>query len=134
MTNSVMQQSFASGELSPTLYARVDLAKYHTGVALARNMFVDYRGGLSNRPGTKFIGQCKSSTYARLIPFQFSTIQAYALEFGESYIRVIMNGGYVTDLTSNITGISQANPGVVTSAAHGFSNGDWVCIWLASAE
>lgn len=123
-----MQQSFASGELSPTLYARVDLAKYHTGVALSRNMFVDYRGGLSNRPGTKFIGQCKSSTYARLIPFQFSTVQAYALEFGEFYIRIIMNGGYVTDLTSNITGISQANPGVVTSAAHGFSNGDWIAL------
>lgn len=125
MPTSVIQPSFAAGELSPTLYARIDLAKYHTGVALARNMFVDYRGGLSNRPGTKFVGIARTNN-PRLIPFQFSTIQAYVLEFTEFAIRVIMNGAYVTEAAKTITGITQANPGVVTSAGHGFSAGDLV--------
>ena len=41
----VIQSSFNSGEWAPTLYARVDVAKYHSGAALLRNFFVDYRGG-----------------------------------------------------------------------------------------
>jgi hypothetical protein len=53
LTTNVIQGSFAAGELSPSLFAHVDLAKYHTGAALLRNFFVDYRGGVSNRPGTK---------------------------------------------------------------------------------
>jgi hypothetical protein len=34
---------------------------------------------------------------ARLIPFQFSTLQAYALLFGDYSMKVIMNGGFVID-------------------------------------
>lgn len=126
----LIQPSFASGELSPRLYSRVDLSKYHTGAALLSNMFVDYRGGVNNRPGTKFVGQGKGAygTKIRLIPFTFSTIQTYALEFGDLYMRVIKDGGYVTETAKNITGVTQANPAVVTSNAHGFSNGDWVFI------
>lgn len=128
MAQPIIQPSFAAGELSPSLYARVDLAKYHVGAARLLNFFVDYRGGASNRPGTQFIGQSKttSSNAPRLIPFQFSTIQTYALEFGDLYMRVIKDGGYVLETAKNVTGATQANPCVITSASHGFSNGDWV--------
>lgn len=129
MTTPVIQPSFASGELSPSLFARVDLAKFHIGAAKLRNFFVDYRGGVSNRPGTVYVGRCKySNRITRLIPFQFNQIQTYALEFGDFYMRVIMDGGYVLESTKAITGITQANPAVVTSAGHGYSNGDWVYI------
>lgn len=127
MVNSVIQPSFAAGELSPSTYGRVDLAKYHSGVALSRNFYVDYRGGLSSRFGTLFVGQCKdSSTANRLIPFTFSTVQTYALVFGNFSMRVVKNGAYVTEPSKAITGITQANPGVLAVAAHGFSNGDLV--------
>lgn len=129
MTMPVIQTSFGAGEIAPSLYGQVDLTKYHSGAALLRNFQVDYRGGAISRPGTQFIGQCKSSTQAvRLIPFQFSVLQNYALEFGNLYMRVIKNGGYVLETAKVITAISKANPGAFTSNAHGFSNGDWVNI------
>lgn len=138
MSATVFQSSFAAGELSPGLLARTDFQKYRSGVTLALNQYVDVRGGLSNRPGTSFVGRSKQTfsvttgncdgTAPRLIGFEFSTIQAYALEFGDQYMRVIMNGGYVLEAAKTITAITKANPGVVTSASHGFVAGDWVFI------
>lgn len=61
MTGPVIKQSFVKGELSPTLYSRTDLAAYQQGTALARNFYVDYRGGLSTRPGTMFVCRTKST-------------------------------------------------------------------------
>lgn len=127
MTQNVIQTSFAAGEVSPSLYARVDLSKYHVGLAYCRNFFVDVRGGATSRPGSMFVGQAyKSTTQVRLIPFQFSTQQTYALEFGDVYMRIISNGAYVLETAQSITAITDANPGVFTAAAHGYNNNDWV--------
>ena len=56
-TIPVIQPSFAAGELSPFLYGRVDLAKFHVGARTMLNFFVHPHGGASNRPGTRFIGE-----------------------------------------------------------------------------
>ena len=126
MSNNVMQHSFANGEVSPQIAARTDLTKYHTGAAYINNWHIDYRGGLMNRPGSKFVGFTKATGYQpKLARFQFSTLQGYILEIGHYYMRVIMNGGYVLESTKAITGYSA---GVVTCAAHGYSNGDLVYI------
>lgn len=92
---SVIQPSFASGELAPSLYARIDLARYQTGLKLCRNFYVMPYGGIKNRPGTKYIGSTKSNEKCRLIPFEFSDEQTYALVFGHLHMRVIKDGGYV---------------------------------------
>jgi hypothetical protein len=127
MGQPVILPSFGAGELAPSMYGRVDLAKYHVGAALLRNYFVDYRGGASSRTGTQFVGQVKDSTTPnRLIPFQFNTAQTYVLVFGNQSLRFVTNGGYVLENTTAITAITQANPGVVTAAGHGYSNGDLV--------
>lgn len=127
MSNNVIQTSLASGELSPNLYAHVDLAKYHTGVALARNFFVDYRGGLSTRPGNEFTCQARHPTKTiRLIPFQFSVIQDYVIEFGDLYARFIKDGAQILEASQTIASITNANPGVVQVAAHGYGTGNWV--------
>lgn len=132
MSNNVIQTSFAGGELSPTLYARVDLAKYHIGAARMLNFFVDYRGGASNRPGFEYVARVLDSTKAvRLIPFQFSVIQNYMLEFGNFTMRVIKDGALVLEAAKTLTAITQANPGVFTSNAHGFSNGDQLYFLVA---
>ncbi len=129
MGTPVIQTSFAAGEVSPTLYGRVDLSKYKSGAARMRNFYVDYKGGASRRHGLEFIDEGYKSDYPiRLIPFQFSTTQTYVLEFGQNYMRVIKDGAYVLTAPNTITGISKANPGVVTSVAHGFVTGDWVYI------
>lgn len=125
----IIQPSFAKGELSPELFGRVDVSAYAIGLAKASNAIVHTYGGVSRRPGTKFIGPCKNHDAAvRLIPFQFKTTDQYVLEFGDEYMRVIRNGAYVTEGSKNITDITEADPGVVTAASHGFSDGDVVFI------
>jgi hypothetical protein len=127
MAQPVILPSFAAGELAPSMFGRVDLAKYHVGAALLRNFFVDYRGGASSRTGTQFVGQVKDSTTPnRLIPFQFNTQQTYALVFGNQTLRFVTNGAYVLQSGTTITAISQANPGVISDPGHGYSNGDMI--------
>lgn len=128
MAQSVIQASFGSGELSKNLYARVDLDRYRTGAALLRNFFIDYRGGASTRMGFEFKAQTKSTGTPRIIGFSFSTTQTYLLEFGNLYLRIFSGGAPLAGATGAITGISQANPGVVTSTAHGRANGDTVIL------
>lgn len=102
----ILQHGFATGELSPSLIGRVDLAKYHMAAALMRNFQVDYRGGASTRAGTKFAARAKNSAYpVRMIGFQFNTLQAYALEFGHLYMRPYINGAPVLEPGFAITGI-----------------------------
>ncbi len=133
MSTNTIQTSFAAGELSPTLNARVDLAKYHIGAAKMRNFFVDYRGGASTRPGTQFAALSFSSYFlndpmddVRLIRFQFSTIQTYMLEFGNFYMRVFLNGAPILEPSVAVTGITQAGTGVVTAPGHGYALNDTV--------
>ncbi|PRZ51225.1 hypothetical protein BX589_12066 [Paraburkholderia fungorum] len=127
MGQPVIQPSFAAGELSPALWSRTDLEKYHIGAALMRNFFVDFRGGASNRAGTAFTGPCVTAASAnRLIPFEFSTVQTYALLFGDHTMRVVMNGGFVLEPIVTVQAVSNANPAVVEADGHGYSNGDTV--------
>jgi hypothetical protein len=135
MTNVTIQNSFASGEIPKQGYARQDYKKYANGAALMENYYVDYRGGAVNRQGSMIVGQCLQNPsnrfdtrYVRLIPFTFSTIQTYMLEFGHLYVRVIKDGAYVLEAGKTITAITNATTAVITSAAHGFNNGDIVYI------
>lgn len=122
MANSIIQRSFASGELDPSLHSRVDQARYGTGLKALRNAFVRKNGGADGRAGTIYIAEGKSRTKKhRHIPFQVSTAVKYQVVIGEGYFRFIKNDALITDSTKNITAITQANPGVFTSVAHGFS-------------
>lgn len=90
----MLQPSFSAGELAPATQARADLARYFTGLKTCRNFMVMPEGGARNRAGYRFLAETKTSTRAaRLIPFQFSTDQTYAIEFGHLYIRFYTNGG-----------------------------------------
>ena len=118
MAQSLIQPSFAGGELAPNMAARVDTAKYHVGAKTLRNFFVLVSGGVSSRPGTRFVGRAKDSAHpVRLIPFQFSTLQTYVLEFGHQYMRVVMDGGYVLEPSLTVTAITRSAPAVVSYAA-----------------
>lgn len=127
MPVQTIQPSFAAGEISPMLYSRVDLAKYHIGVRTMLNWYTHAQGGASNRPGTGWVGPTIDSTkLGRLLPFQYSTVQTYVLEFGDFKMRVIKDGGYVTETPKNIAGVTKASPGNVNIVAHGFATGDVV--------
>jgi hypothetical protein len=95
LADNLIQPTFAAGELSPDMYARVDFAKYHTGAALMRNFFVNYKGGASSRPGTQFTGIPSSPTgnpySVRLRRFVFSATQQYILVFSDFALQFIRN-------------------------------------------
>lgn len=94
----IMQNSFTGGEFSPVMDARQDLQKYATGVKTMKNFYVLPHGAAVNRPGTHFIAATKDhNKKSRLIPFQYSEEQAYAIEFGHCYCRFYRDGGQVMD-------------------------------------
>lgn len=129
MTTRQMLRSFAGGELAPELFGRIDLDKYNSGLKTCTNFEVRPHGPVANRAGFAYVLETKDSDRAsRLIPFTYSTDQTMVLEFGHEYIRFHTQGATLLETANNISGITQASPGVVTSAAHGYANGDWVYI------
>ena len=126
---TVAYTNFTAGQLSPRLDGRTDLTKYYNGAKTISNFTIQPHGGASRRPGTAFIHEVKNSSGAvRLIPFEFSTIQTYVLEFGDQYVRFFKDKGIITESAVSISGITQANPAVVTATSHGYNNGDHVII------
>lgn len=131
-----IQNAYIAGEVSPELFGRTDLAKFHLGLSTCRNFFINYRGGTLSRSGLKYVGTCKQAATAsdttppRNIPFQFNINQGYILEFGNMYMRIISDGAYVVEQDNAITAISKASPGVFTytNTHYSLSNGDWIFV------
>ena len=127
---SPIQTSFNTGELSPLMYGRVDFDRYKSALATCLNWIPRTQGPLTRRSGTYFCDEVKDSTKAtRLVAFTYSTVQSYILEFGDLYVRFKKNSAPVTRTAQNITGITQANPAVLTySGSDTYANGDHVDI------
>lgn len=90
------QKSFTGGELSPSLYARNDLAKYSNGLKKLLNGFVRAEGCVSNRAGLEYVCEAKdSSKPVRIIPFSFNTEQTYIIELGDKYARFVKDNGQI---------------------------------------
>lgn len=127
MSTKVLYRSFAGGEITGELAGRVDLTKFQTGLSLCRNFIVLPHGPVARRPGFEFVNEAKDSTHAvRLMPFSFSTEQTAVIEFGHQYVRFHVNGG--TLLEDSVAISSIAGSTVNTTAAHGYSTGDWAFI------
>ena len=126
---SIINTNFTAGELSEELFGRVDIAKYNNGAETLENFMVMPHGGISRRPGTRFVKEVKSSAAkTRLIPFEFSTTQAYCIELGNLYARFYKDQGAILEANKTISGATKANPCVITATSHGYSNGDEVYI------
>jgi hypothetical protein len=111
-TVSVHQTNFTSGEISPYLASRSDLNQYNNSASTLQNFLVRGQGGIIKRSGTVYVAEVKDSANAtRLIPFEYSNTDAYAIELGAGYFRfyrsgaqilstaAITNGTFTTDLT-----------------------------------
>jgi hypothetical protein len=114
--------NFTKGEISPEAEARFELAVYNAAVRTARNVKVQRTGGLKKRMGTRFVAEALSPL-SRLIPFQFSDDQAYALEFGQALMRPFALGGAVLETGLTVTAITKAANARITAAFHGYSVG-----------
>lgn len=90
--------NFTRGILSPLALARTDYQGYFDGASELTNFFVRVQGPITRRPGFVYVATSGTTTLPiRLIPFEFSTEQAYVLEFGEEYMRVFRDKSIVID-------------------------------------
>lgn len=135
MTQQLMQPSLSGGELSPSLWGHVDLARYQTSLALCRNWMVWLGGGLRNRPGQQFIGHCiADGSRSRLIPFVFSQTQAYVVEVGDHTVKILRDGSFLNtqvpvtggsigtgDGVTSVFNVSEPGPITVSSV----TRSDW---------
>lgn len=129
MTTRLEQPSFAGGEVSRHLEARKDVAKRATAARRARNVMIRPEGGLMSRPGFMFVGAVEDhDRIHRLMTFQFSPDQSYALIFGQGTMRPAANGGLVLEELLTITAITNANPGEIEAAFHAYEVGQEVFI------
>jgi hypothetical protein len=97
-THSLIQRSFAAGELAPSYHARADLAKYLTGARTLVNWFIRKAGGISNRAGFYYVNEVKDSD-DEVILLRYVSEQvggSVLIEMGDSYFRFYNNGGLVT--------------------------------------
>jgi hypothetical protein len=91
-----IQTNCTAGELSPRLLGRVDITRYGNALATCENAYPLTHGGANRRPGLRFIADTKTDAKkSRMLPFVFSSVQAYALEVGDLYMRVYKDLGQV---------------------------------------
>ena len=82
------QGNFTAGEFSPFLEGQVNLRKYPNAMSKIDNFEIWPHGPMDKRAGSRFITTVKTQSLAtRLVPFIFSTVQAYIIEFGNLYCR-----------------------------------------------
>ena len=115
MAETIIKSSFAGGELTSALDARVDLTKYQVGAHVMRNFIVDYRGGASTRPGTQFVDTTRvTQNPPRAIPFVFNTDQSYVLLLCGNRMRVYIDGAPLVEGAINIVSVGRGTSTVLT--------------------
>lgn len=91
---TLIQTNFTAGELSPRMYGRTDIGRYQNGAKKIENAWPLIHGGAIRRNGTLLCGAAKfPDRAARLIPYIFSTDQAFMIEVGDQYMRVYLPDG-----------------------------------------
>ena len=120
---------FSAGELSPRMYGRFDLPIYYSGSRRVENFIPQVTGPAYFRAGTTYANGTRDNEKAFMWTFNFSDVAVFALEFTDSFVRFYADNGIVTETAQDITGVTQANPAVVTySGADNYANGDRVII------
>lgn len=118
------QDSFVRGEISPRLHSRASLDLYRSALARCENFITLPHGGLRKRGGTRFVAPVKyEDAITRGIPFRYSALQAYWLEFGDTYCRVYAYGGFVVEFATpweqqHLAGLQYAQSGDVLWIVH----------------
>ncbi len=144
-TKSV-QVTFNGGEIAPTAYGRIDIARWSSSLAQCWNFIPMPEGGVTRRTGTRFVAPVKeinarllteegdyllaedgsylvdeddnsiSTRPVLLFPFVFNDVQAYVLEVGDFYIRFFMNDGQLYGDEASLNLVTETGDSLVTEA------------------
>ena len=98
-----IQTNFTSGEIDPLIRSRVDLESYKNGLEVAKNVICQPQGGVSRRPGTRFITELGGSPEngVRLVHFEFSVDDSYMLAFTNNRMYVFKNKALITNINGS---------------------------------
>lgn len=103
----IIRNNFTSGEVSPALRLRSDLALLTSGLKTCKNLIVTPEGGVKSRPGSQItyqIGEASQYEQVRLIPFIFSKEMAFKVLFTPQTIAVFWQGNPISIFTSSSPG------------------------------
>jgi hypothetical protein len=119
--------AFNNGEISPYMYGRIDNQKYPLSLRECLNFVPLVQGPLVKRDGTRFVVSTADETKkSRLLGFEFNPTQGYVVEINDDRARFITLRGLLTQPKKSVSAVSTANPTVITSNGHGYSDGDQV--------
>lgn len=100
-----LQASFVSGELDPSMQLREDVDISSKAASKLENVYVRPQGGAFRREGLQFWDNTTSDAKARLVHFEFSTLQTYALVFTPGEFKV-----YRTDVVGTVQATVSSSP------------------------
>lgn len=91
------QEGFNTGEVSGRLAARLGFNKYQFAGEVMLNTLPLIEGGMTRRPGSRYVAAIGDQTKVpRLLPFVFSTTQAYVVLAEENKFRFFKDQGQIT--------------------------------------
>jgi hypothetical protein len=93
--------NFSAGELSPLLSSRIDSEAYRNGANQLRNVRIKAQGGVTRRPGLRYLQTLSNITY-QLEPFVYDEDEAYIILFSSNRIDIV-NASSPTSVATSIT-------------------------------
>lgn len=109
--------SFLGGEISDFAQGRFDKPDYRISLNVCLNWMPAEIGPLVRRPGSAFAGATRGGNPGRVISWAFEQASPYSIEFTDGFLRFRLGTQWATNnATQTITGLSTANPAVVTIA------------------
>ena len=103
-----IQNSFIAGQLEPGMRMRSDIAAYKNGAETITNFRPLLHGGVSRRPGTKYLA--KLDKKARYAKFVFSESQQYIVAFMASQVDVYGSDGIRDQSLTSSVPYTEAQP------------------------
>jgi hypothetical protein len=106
------QFNFTGGEIAAALWQRSGpgegaLARVANGLKICRNMVVLPEGGVTRRPGTRYVLPFKTeSQLGRFLKFRYSGSDSYTLHVNGGVFRWFRNGGAIEDTPGHIMEMS----------------------------
>lgn len=117
------QHNFSKGVLSEELWGRSDIVPYNAAVKRGDNMLILKYGGLTKRPGTRYIFEVRDGP-AKLLPFEGAFNASYAMLMTQATMRLAALGGMVVETALKVEAVTLGSPTIIKASFHGFSSGD----------
>ena len=103
-------QSFNRGLISRLGLARTDVKRVALSAEIMTNWIPRVLGSMSIRPGSKYLGSTYADSFARFIPFVFSSTDTALVELTNGGLRVWVNDALVTRPSGVTTAVANGNP------------------------